>query len=336
MEPRILVVEDEAIVALDIEEELIKSGYQVTSVVDTGEDAIAAAEKEKPNLVLMDIVLSGDMDGVQAAAHIQDRYQLPVIYLTAHADEATLQKARVTTPYGYILKPFQESELKPAIDIALDRHKRDQARLASEGAATVNQRLFISEHLDISSAEEAFSQIQPLADFPEHIRTSLASSSQLRSLGEGESIIYENDPFLSAFLVISGRIILVKSSANGKELIVDFIPPADILPLTVSLEEKYAPFTARAQAPTKILQIPKTSLALALEQAPHLYRALSEHMAHRLRESFDMSRRLAHDRVEVRIATALLGLRNRLGLKSEPDEEFVLEVTRKELADLTG
>ena len=120
---RILVVEDEGIIAKDIKNILSFLGYSVIGIASSGEEAIEKAMEMHPDLVLMDIVLEGDMDGVKAAEHIRDRFDIPVVYLTAYSDDTTLQRAKITEPYGYILKPFQERELYTTIEMALYKHK---------------------------------------------------------------------------------------------------------------------------------------------------------------------------------------------------------------------
>ncbi|HEY4797939.1 MAG TPA: response regulator, partial [Bacteroidia bacterium] len=112
----ILVVEDENIVAKDIQQSLKKLGYEVLGICSTGEDAISQAERTKPNLVLMDIMLKGDMSGIEAADFIKQKLDVPVIFLTAYADSSTLSKAKVTEPYGYIIKPFKEIDLQTNIE----------------------------------------------------------------------------------------------------------------------------------------------------------------------------------------------------------------------------
>ncbi|MGJ3244955.1 MAG: ATP-binding protein [Elainellaceae cyanobacterium] len=126
---RILIVEDEAITAEVIAEQLESLGYFVAEVVASGSDAIAQAAATQPDLVLMDIRLEGgDIDGVMAATQIREQFEIPVIYLTAHSDRATLERAKVTEPYGYILKPFNERSLRVAIETALYRHNVEQQR----------------------------------------------------------------------------------------------------------------------------------------------------------------------------------------------------------------
>ena len=106
---RILVVEDERLVAKHIENMVRGLGYDVAAVVATGEDAVRTALETLPDLVLMDIMLRGDMDGITASEQIWDLAAIPVVYLTAFADDATLDRAKVTEPFGYLLKPFEES-----------------------------------------------------------------------------------------------------------------------------------------------------------------------------------------------------------------------------------
>lgn len=120
---QILVVEDESIIAEDIRISLEALGYAVPSVASSGEMAIKKVKENKPDLVLMDIVLYGDMDGIETANHIRSNFNIPVIYLTAYSDEKILERAKITEPYGYIIKPFKERELQINIEIALYKHK---------------------------------------------------------------------------------------------------------------------------------------------------------------------------------------------------------------------
>ena len=125
---QVLVVEDASIIAKDIQDILRRLGYAVPVVVSSGEKAIQKAAEMHPDLVLMDIMLKGDMDGVEAAQQIRDRFHIPVVYLTAYADEDTLQRAKIAEPFGYILKPFEERELHAAIEMALYKHKAEEER----------------------------------------------------------------------------------------------------------------------------------------------------------------------------------------------------------------
>lgn len=125
MATNILVVEDESIVRKDIERSLTKLGYNVVAQADNGEKAIELAQQHRPEIALMDIMLKGDMTGIDAAAKIKELIDIPVIFLTAYADEATLAKAKITEPHGYILKPFKEIDLHTTIEMALHKHKKE-------------------------------------------------------------------------------------------------------------------------------------------------------------------------------------------------------------------
>ena len=121
----VLIVEDESIVAKDIQHSLKKLGYNVLGICSTGEDAIKSVEELTPDLVLMDIMLKGAMNGIEAAAHIRETNNIPVIFLTAYADENTLSKAKVSEPFGYIIKPFKEIDLHTAIEMAVYKHEKE-------------------------------------------------------------------------------------------------------------------------------------------------------------------------------------------------------------------
>src|SRR5581483_11180142 len=125
MSARILIVEDERITAEDLRDILTELGYTVTASVSNGADAIARAEETSPDLALMDIRIKGEMDGTETAQVLRQRFNIPVIYLTAHADNATLDRAKGAEPLGYITKPFQEAELHASIEIALHKHRED-------------------------------------------------------------------------------------------------------------------------------------------------------------------------------------------------------------------
>lgn len=123
---KLLIVEDEEIVAFDIESTLKSLGYEVLAVVASGEEAIAFAATVHPDLVLMDIMLKGSIDGIQAAKEIHKHFNIPVIYLTAYGDISTLDRAKITQPFGFLVKPFEERELHTAIEIALSRHQAEE------------------------------------------------------------------------------------------------------------------------------------------------------------------------------------------------------------------
>ncbi|MGZ7070439.1 MAG: response regulator, partial [Methanobacterium sp.] len=123
LNPKILIVEDEGLTAVELKNKLNEYDYEILPIVSSGEDAIKKSKKLKPDLILMDIMLEGEINGIEAAKEIKTFLDIPIIYLTAFGDEETLQNAIITTPYAYILKPFQEKEVRYAIEIALYKHE---------------------------------------------------------------------------------------------------------------------------------------------------------------------------------------------------------------------
>ena len=125
---KILIVEDEAVVALAIQTQLVRLGFEVVATCDSGREAIQTTAEAPPDLVMMDIKINGDMDGVDTAKHIRSVFDVPVVYLTSYSDDATLERAKVTEPFGYLLKPFDDLTLKTTIEMALHKHKMETAR----------------------------------------------------------------------------------------------------------------------------------------------------------------------------------------------------------------
>ena len=172
---QILVVEDEAVVAMDIQSKLKDLGYSVIALIRSGEEAVQTAREMRPDLILMDIYLQGDMDGISAAACIQECNPTPVVYTTAHGDEATLERAKMTEPLDYIIKPFDEQDLRAAIEVALNKHhvvvsretaQREQAKEAvRERTVELAQR-----HRELSALNAAFQKHLKVRD--EETRTS--------------------------------------------------------------------------------------------------------------------------------------------------------------------
>lgn len=122
---RVLIVEDEAIIAEYLRWRLERLGFVVVGIADSGADALAAAAAGKPDVVLMDIVLQGPMDGVETAEALAQQMDVATIFVTAHTDEATLKRAKHVAPHGYLVKPVEEHELQTAIALALERHRRE-------------------------------------------------------------------------------------------------------------------------------------------------------------------------------------------------------------------
>jgi len=123
METVILVVEDEPLVAMEIQEQLERCGYRIPLVAKDGSEALAAMNRIKPDLVMMDIHISGRIDGIEAARLIRLEHDIPLLYLTAYSDKVTLDRAAATDPDGYLIKPFNERELLANVSLALEKHR---------------------------------------------------------------------------------------------------------------------------------------------------------------------------------------------------------------------
>ncbi len=133
MKSKILLVEDEIIVARDIQDRLESLGYAVVGIAVSGQEAIGYAEKYRPDLILMDIRLQGEMDGIQAADHIRKRFDIPVIFLTSYSDNGIVRRAKVSEPFGYLLKPiFEDGELRAGIEVALYKSRMEKEFLMAK------------------------------------------------------------------------------------------------------------------------------------------------------------------------------------------------------------
>lgn len=139
---RILIVEDEIIIVRGLEDALGKLGYRVCGFALSGEDALSLVEKQKPDLILIDIFLQGHMDGIELAGTVRSHFRIPVIYITAYSDREVLERAKLTDPYGYIVKPFRDSQLKVTVELALERARQEQRKMAE-----VAEYLSVNEEL---------------------------------------------------------------------------------------------------------------------------------------------------------------------------------------------
>jgi PAS domain S-box-containing protein len=173
---RIMLVEDEKVVSADIQECVEGLGYEVVGAAATGAEALRLAVNTMPDLILMDIKLKGDLDGIDVAGALYDQLKLPVVYLTAHADAAILERAKLTAPSGYVLKPFDDRTLRTAIEIAFDRHRRERELIEGE------QRLASA----IGSIDEAVivTQENGRVALMNHVAESLTGWKQEDALGK--------------------------------------------------------------------------------------------------------------------------------------------------------
>lgn len=225
---KILVVEDEAIVAEDIASRLERMGYMITDIVASGEEAIISAITTPPDLVLMDIMLQGKIDGITAATQIYKTVKRPVVYLTAYGDEDTLQRAKSSGSFGYLLKPFHERELRATIEIALSRHQvetdiqqaLDLAQVLRQQAETQSQ--LKSQYISLASHEfrNPLTNIKAWAQLLQRYGHTWSSEKQQQSLERIQVAAEQMNQLLEDISTL-GRTDLIKSRFNPVP--VDFV-----------------------------------------------------------------------------------------------------------------
>ena len=159
----ILIVEDDFVIAKVLAESLQELGYQVAGIVSTGEEAVERAAKVHPDLVLMDIRLKGEMDGIEAGEQISGELHIPIVYLTAYSDERTVERAKITEPYGYLIKPFTDTELKTTLEMAIYKHRRER-REREKGEWFLETLMAISDGIITTNPEGQISFMNPAAE----------------------------------------------------------------------------------------------------------------------------------------------------------------------------
>ncbi len=222
MAHRILVVEDESIVAQDVQNRLERLGYIVSAVTSSGEGAIQEVRKMPPDLVLMDIVLKGQMDGITAAESIHNEFCIPLIYVTAHADKKTLERAKITEPYGYVLKPFEDRELHTAVEMALYKHKMEKKLKESEQWLSTTLRS-IGDGIITTDVNGLVTFMNPVAETLTGVRQKDAKSVPLKTIfnimsedtgGQVEGLVTR--AIKEGSMVPGGRTVLM--SRDGKRI----------------------------------------------------------------------------------------------------------------------
>jgi PAS domain S-box-containing protein len=183
----ILIVEDDFVIAKVLAESLQELGYQVAGIVSTGEEAVERSAKLHPDLVLMDIRLKGEMDGIEAGEAISGDLHIPIVYLTAYSDERTVERAKITEPYGYLIKPFTDTELKTTLEMAIYKHRRER-REREKGEWFLETLMAISDGIITTNIEGQISFMNPAAE----LMTGWQSSeSYLRPLPEVLRLVHE-------------------------------------------------------------------------------------------------------------------------------------------------
>jgi DNA-binding LytR/AlgR family response regulator len=151
---KILVVEDEMIIGAKISMQLTNLGYEVTGMLPRGEEAIAHVAENKPDIILLDINLKGNLDGIETALQIQKVADIPIIYLTANSDEATFDRAKISRPYAFITKPYNQLDLQSALELTISRMVENETGLQTENNTEEDQPFILSERIFVRHKEK--------------------------------------------------------------------------------------------------------------------------------------------------------------------------------------
>lgn len=332
----VLVVEDDVLSAMALKDIVSEIGHLVTDHVDEGEKVLTSLEGSKADIILMDISLKGEMDGIEAARQAWEKYQVPSIFLTAYSDEQFLARAKLAHPYGYVLKPYNAADIRASLEMGLFRKAQEKPSVTEKKSDFGTQVEDLNMGSKNLNAYDLLKRIDPFRQIDPETLESFASHCQIIEVDEKKHIAELGDDHFVPFIVIKGRVALVKSSESGKELVVSLLPPGDIFGVVLSIEDKPSAYTARAQMDSTILKLPYHEFRDLLAYHPELYSEFTSYLMQRVEESHTFSKRLAHDRVEVRVAAGLLALVTEFAQYSRESAEYTLEITRLELADITG
>ncbi|RIL08952.1 MAG: hypothetical protein DCC75_07660 [Proteobacteria bacterium] len=336
--PKLLIVEDESIIALDLQMRLGDMGYEVVSVASDPDSAVRLAQEKGPDIVLMDIALEERTDGIAAAQVIKERYGLSIIFVTSHSDISTIEHAKIIEPEGYILKPFSDGALRAALEVCWYRRLRQIDQIANFQVSPPQR----GEQLEAGAAsldfdtKEFLRLLAPFTELSEASLDMLAQTSKKQIFAAREIIYLEEQDDADPLVIYAGRVALGKSSEDGKELTVDLLLPGESFGLSFALDRFPLKVSARAQVNSVAIFLARRVLRELIEKDPKIERSLRKELEVRLQAAHELARTMAYDRVERRIADTLFKLTQRYGPALSGQDEVLLELTRQELANLSG
>jgi len=285
---RILIVEDENLVAQDLRNMLVTLGYDVGAIVPSGERALEMIASSPPHLILMDIAIQGRLDGIETAAEIHRLYRLPIIFITALGDALTLQRAKVTEPFGYLYKPFEQREIHAAIEMALYKHVMETQLRESEASLRRSERMY----------REAGDQLQKLSrhlqDIREKERTRLAHELH-DELGQILTAMKMDAAWLLAKIPVGEKNLRARAAdlsnladqtlKTVRRLVQEMRPGVlDDLGLTAALEWQADEFAKRTGIRCRVQSVIDEN-RLSKDQATALFRIVQESLTNASRHS---------------------------------------------------
>lgn len=334
----ILVVEDDPLIGADLSISLSNYGYEVLGPVASGEQALEEIKTSQVSLILMDINLAGELDGIKSAELAQGIRAIPVVFLSALSDEATLQRAKLVNPFGFLIKPFDAAELRATIELTLQRFNRE---IAEQGLESNKLSQILEPYEQTGAVKDQIlhylTQFSIFKSIPSEALAQLSNSASIKSCEAGEFLAHEGEESPGVFIPFSGRVSVTKTTEAGKELIVALLAPGDPFGLIYALPAFSGTSSARTQIASNAIWIPQRDWLNFCQQNPVMNHNLANILAERLAASHALSSSLAHAKVEDRIIKTLSSLIADFGkLNKDNLNQQRIYITRKELAELTG
>jgi CheY-like chemotaxis protein/CRP-like cAMP-binding protein len=335
----ILVVEDEQLIALDIQRCLEKNGHRVVASVRNGIDAIRAIAEFTPDVAILDILLEGDLDGIDTAILLHEHWDTPVIFVTAHGDEETVKRAQAAQPSTFLVKPFKDQDLLAAVTTATYRneHRSKVNRIPSGQFNRPPSLTSDKSHLLGNELRKIgfFTSVPIFKGLAHEDIELLARGSEVVTYAAGITLPSYVDGE-RPFIVANGRLGLTACLSKDRQIILAIIPPLDSLGLFNAVAEKDRETRIRVLRHSTLVMLPKTQFITVLDHDRNFSRRLSQDIIFRLNEAYRRIRFFLSEDTEERIYTLLRSLLSLFPSATASNGNLILDVTRKEIAELAG